>query len=290
MSLIPGPLQIYFGFKKWGYFRAGFKKSIWMNPCGTLHYWRGGNRQSPIKILLIHGLGGSTLQDYADLPPHLCKKYEVLSIDLPGFGLSCDVDFPQSIEKHVAIIREFLLFQKIDHPIIIGNSMGGWVTLSFCLKYPQIAEKIVLLAPAGIEFEPPPPEIFLPEGPQDMDRLLAYLIYHPPKLNDWFRRDWYKVMARHRPAIQSMIEKMLSRTEVLTGEQISGIKQPALIIFGLADRIIPSSTGEHLHEYLPGSRLKIYPECGHLVQANCFASVLEEIESFIGSTDHLRRS
>ncbi len=191
------------------------------------------------------------------------------------------MDFEQSIENHVRVLHDFLEWQNIKNPVMIGNSMGGWVTLSHCLAHPGFARKIVLLAPAGIDFDPPPPEIFMPESPADMDRLLAYLIHRPPRINDWFRKDWFRVMAAHRPAIQAMIGRMLTREEVLRQEQIARIREPALIIFGREDRIIPCSTGQHLYEWLPNAKLIVHEDCGHLVQADQFAAVTTQIVQFI---------
>lgn len=279
--MMPGPLQFYFWYKRFGFLRHGIHHHRWKSALGPIHYWQGGPQNPAGDVILIHGLGGSTLQDFANLPPALVDQRRVWTLDLPGFGFSCDVPVEQTISNHVEILHDFIVAHGIEKPVLIGNSMGGWVTLSFCLKYPDVAPKIILLAPAGIEFEPPPPEIFLPESPADMDRLLEYLIYHPPRINDWFRRDWFGVMARRRPAIQAMIQKMLTRTEVLSPGQIARVEQPTLIIFGEEDKIIPANTGRRLHEWLPRSELILYPQCGHLVQATHFARTLADILRFL---------
>ncbi|MDZ4744235.1 MAG: alpha/beta hydrolase [Verrucomicrobiota bacterium] len=256
------------------------KKKVWHHPCGDITYWRGGHGK---QIVLIHGLGGSTIQDFANLAISLSSQHEVISLDLPGFGLSRKVNFKQSIENHVALVHDFLKIQGIKQPVLIGNSMGGWITMSYCLTHPGQIEKIILLAPAGIDFDPPPPEIFLPEKTEDMNRLLKYLIYHPPVLNRWILRDWYHFMANRRDAIQDMINQMLTRTEILSEVQIRQINQSTLIIFGINDRIIPSITGEKLHQFISNSELVIYADCGHLVQATHFKEVLTKILDFLSN-------
>jgi abhydrolase domain-containing protein 14 len=72
--------------------------------------------------------------------------YEAMAIDLPGFGESpaCDLD-------PVEVLKQVVINQKLDKPVLIGPSMGGKVALDFALAYPELVGGLVLIGAVGVE-------------------------------------------------------------------------------------------------------------------------------------------
>ena len=129
-----------------------------------------GDKSKP-QIVLIHGLGGSTMI-FFKLFKELSEKYNVLAIDLLGMGRSSRPEFLartkdetehfyiQSIEK----LREAVGLEEMN---IVCHSFGGYLTSRYALKYPERVNKIVFWSPHGME---PKPENY----EESIKRMMSY--------------------------------------------------------------------------------------------------------------------
>lgn len=87
-------------------------------------------------LVLLHGF----MEDMSMWEAHisaLSKFYQVLTIDLPGHGKSAYISDNHSMELMAEVVFQILEEEKIEKCVMIGHSMGGYVTLSFAEKYPQ---------------------------------------------------------------------------------------------------------------------------------------------------------
>lgn len=95
-------------------------------------------------IVLLHGfLLSSSI--WKDLIPELSKKNKVVTIDLPGHGLSECISDIHSMELMAEVVLFVLKELKIEKASFIGHSMGGYISLAFAEKYPSKIETLVLL-------------------------------------------------------------------------------------------------------------------------------------------------
>lgn len=88
-------------------------------------------------VILIHGFC-ETKAIWDDYAPTLALNYKVISIDLPGFGESELTTASCSIEYMAEEVAQLLHSLKISHCVMIGHSLGGYVTLAFAEKYPSM--------------------------------------------------------------------------------------------------------------------------------------------------------
>lgn len=104
-------------------------------------------------LIILHGLFGQS-----DNWNTLAKRYaenglRVFTVDLRNHGLS-----PHSNEWNYDVmaddLREFIEDNKLQHPILLGHSMGGKTVMFFELKYPGISEKIIVADIAPRAYEP----------------------------------------------------------------------------------------------------------------------------------------
>ena len=94
-------------------------------------------------IVLIHGfLESHEIWHKFDI--ELAKRYRVLSIDLPGHGLSDLHEEPFTMCKYAESVKTVLDHEKINKAFMIGHSMGGYVTLAFSEKYPKYLSGLCL--------------------------------------------------------------------------------------------------------------------------------------------------
>jgi pimeloyl-ACP methyl ester carboxylesterase len=201
-------------------------------------------------------------------------------VDLPGFGLSHAVKFEQSVTAQARFLREFLDAIGFGVVDLLGNSMGGWVALKFAREYPDRLRKLVLVAPAGIRFTPPPLEVFKPDDEAGMRRLLSHLFHRPPDLPRWFVRDWLRLSRQRRSAVRDMLDSMVTGQDLLDGE-VGRILTPTLILWGEHDRLIPSETGRRLVTMLPDARLEVISDAGHLILHEALPEASRRLESWL---------
>ncbi|MGD1041527.1 MAG: alpha/beta hydrolase [Sedimentisphaerales bacterium] len=114
----------------------------------TLHYYRTGNGSQP-PMVLSHGYTDNGLC-WTDLAHTMEKKYDVIMYDLRGHGLSDAPATGYSIENNVSDIVGLIKALKLEHPVIIGHSLGGSIAAIVAAQYPDIPKKVVLIDPPGL--------------------------------------------------------------------------------------------------------------------------------------------
>ena len=112
------------------------------------------NSSTPnVPLVMVHGIGGAI--------PTFYKNYQLLAIDrcvygidMPGFGLSKRVEFPNEPEacekKMVDMIDQWREVMKINKMILLGHSFGGYVTAAYALRHHEHVQHLVLLDPWGV--------------------------------------------------------------------------------------------------------------------------------------------
>jgi pimeloyl-ACP methyl ester carboxylesterase len=106
----------------------------------------GGNPDGPV-LVLVHGLGGSHL-NWDLLAPRLTGAARVLALDLPGFGRSEPGARTASVMANVALLGRFLDEEVGEPAVLVGNSMGGMISILAAGEKPDAVSGLVLLDPA----------------------------------------------------------------------------------------------------------------------------------------------
>lgn len=97
-------------------------------------------------FVLVHGIGVSS-RYFHPAAAELAKYGSVYLVDLPGYGSAPDPHRPVTIRDHAGVLAKFLAADGIDAPILVGHSMGTQVVTQLALDYPQVTDRLVLLAP-----------------------------------------------------------------------------------------------------------------------------------------------
>ncbi|MGD0552300.1 MAG: alpha/beta hydrolase [Sedimentisphaerales bacterium] len=158
----------------------------------TLHYYRTGNGSLP-PMVLSHGYTDNGLC-WTDLAHAMEKKYDVIMYDLRGHGLSDAPAKGYSIEDNVSDIVGLIKALKLQHPVIIGHSLGGSIAAIVAAQYPDIPKKVVLIDPPGL-VKP------MFETSEDMNRARSWFTRDMNNLKHLSKEDLIKVAAQRHPAI-----------------------------------------------------------------------------------------
>lgn len=108
----------------------------------------GNSKKTP--LLFIHGLG-SYMRAWDKNVAELSKIHRCIRLDLPDYGKSSKGKYQGGMKFYADNIKAFcdkLGFKKV---ILIGHSMGGQISMTAALQYPELVEKMVLVDPAGFE-------------------------------------------------------------------------------------------------------------------------------------------
>src|SRR3954471_23041233 len=161
---------------------------------GPVHYVDFGGDPDGPTFVLVHGLGGSHL-NWDLLAPLLTPHGRVLALDLPGFGRSEPGSREASVGANVAVLRRFLREVAAAPAVLVGNSMGGMISIFTAASAPRAVRGLVLVDPA------------LPGGRRTLDAAVTgqFLLYALPFLGErvlWLRRQRHNALHRVRETLR----------------------------------------------------------------------------------------
>jgi pimeloyl-ACP methyl ester carboxylesterase len=106
----------------------------------------GGPDDGPV-VVLVHGLGGSHL-NWDLFAPLLTPHARVLALDLPGFGLSEPGHRMATVHNNVKVLDRFIREVAGAPVVLVGNSMGGMISILQTARQPETVSRLVLVDPA----------------------------------------------------------------------------------------------------------------------------------------------
>jgi pimeloyl-ACP methyl ester carboxylesterase/CRP-like cAMP-binding protein len=259
-----------------------------------------GPREGQI-CLMLHGWSSSWYA-LSPLLPLVSRRYRTVAIDLPGYGSS---DRPRqriTIDGYVDIVAH-LIQQLDDKPaVLIGHSMGGMISITLALRYPQLVERMVLLCPTISgklsfwinTFVSP---ITALERFSLTGNLLAALEPYMLNVTDRLMRpasfadrsaiseaDYHRLRADARRPGQGRVRAECygaMRDNDLRG-RLSAIEPPSLVIWGAEDNTVPLRDAGVVAEEWPTVDLRIVPRAGHWPQFETPDITRRYIASYLG--------
>ena len=122
-------------------------------PCGTIRYWTSGREASPVSLIFLPGLTADHRLFDRQIA-YFEGKYRVLVWDAPAHGESWPFDFSFSLADKARWLAEILRLEDIRAPVVVGQSMGGYVGQMLAQLYPELMAGFVAIdsAPLGREY------------------------------------------------------------------------------------------------------------------------------------------
>ena len=114
---------------------------------GPVHYLELPGPSKGPTFVLVHGLGGNHA-NWLAIAPMLAQRGRVLALDLPGFGLSPLAGRKATMSSSRSIIGRFIHEVAHGPVVLIGNSMGGALSIAQAVADPDSVKGLVLISPA----------------------------------------------------------------------------------------------------------------------------------------------
>lgn len=270
----------------------GSPKNSYATALGVkIHYQDTGPSKNPIPILFLHGFG-SSLQTWDAWTKDLSSEYRVISVDLPGFGLTGED--PSGIytdQRSVEVLEAFLKELQIPKVVMVGNSMGGKFAWQFAAQYPEQVSKLVLISPDGYASpgkgygkKTELPAIanlyryFFSKSFLAMNLEPAYA--DPKTLNDGLVNRYYDLMLA--PGVRGAILARMQQTVLQDPVPfLSRIQVPTLLMWGEKDAFIPISNSDDYLRVMPNVKRAALPNIGHLPQEEQASVGLQALKEFL---------
>jgi len=246
-----------------------------------------GLKASPVPVVLVHGIAGSSLLWQANLSA-IGSRHKVFAVDLPGHGRSGRPGGRYDIDLFTRSLLGFLDACGLERVALIGHSLGGHVCLKLALERPGRIAKLVLIDSGGLG-----PEIdvgFLKPLLAGVTReatetMLRGLFANPAVANRSMVEATFEALSRPGAweAVRSAVESAVPRGIQIESlaERLQELQVPVLIAWGARDAVIPLARGKEAHASIPGAELWVAENAGHCPQIEAAPEFNERLLTFL---------
>ena len=261
-----------------------------------VHYRDEGDPSRPL-LLLLHGFGDS-YTSWEGWVRELKSKFHLISLDFPGHGLT---RAPEGYELSGAGLSDFVdtFAGTLSLPkfAVAGNSMGGGVAWQLAVRHPERLDALILVDAAGFPNEKPPAEVPLAFKilQYPIGRAILRNIDNRPLIAQGLKTDVYDKSLitpaivdrwaefQRAPGHRAILMSINPRAQtVATAELLGGIKLPTLVLHGESDVLIEVNSARKFAAAIPGAKLIIYGQVGHLPQIEIPQRSTADAAAFLG--------
>lgn len=260
----------------------------------------GKNKGTP--LVFIHGLG-SNMRAWDKNIAELSGQYRCIRLDLAGYGKSGKGKYQGGMSYYAAHIKAFCSALGLKKVILVGHSMGGQIALTAANAYPELVEKIVLIAPAGFETfgdvqkttlkNFTKPETIKATSEAQIKRNIAINFVKMPEDANFMVSDRLKMngASDFDDYCYGVAQNVYGMLDEPIFDKLNTISAKTLCIFGKNDALIPNKylnpnldtegVAKSGTKQLKNARLELIEESGHFVMWEKAAIVNQKIKAFL---------
>ena len=200
--------------------------------------------------------------------------YRCIVYDQWGYGkTSKPQDVDHTLDFFVDGLVSLMDSADVTNAVLVGNSLGGAVALGLALRHPERVEKLILMAPGGIEsredyFSMPGIQAMVkyPMGSPEFTKevlaqLLTQLVYDPVNVDDELVDErWATLETQNAHVLATMQIPDLS-------DQLASIDINTLVFWGTEDRFCPASGTWKILQMKGNVQAELVNYCGHWVMS-----------------------
>jgi 4,5:9,10-diseco-3-hydroxy-5,9,17-trioxoandrosta-1(10),2-diene-4-oate hydrolase len=247
----------------------------------TTRYWTGGATGSP--ILLIHGIG-AYVEFWLPSFEALAREHPVYALDLIGHGKTAKPsDASYDLAALAQFVHDFMGTMGIEHAHLVGHSLGGAVATRLAIMHPETADRLVLVASAGLGKECHPMfrlmgvrlvgELLTRPSRSGVAKFLRLGMWDESRIGEEFIDVGYH-MSCLPGAQKAFLRTLRDNGRPLRGisrsfyqpniKGLSSFSNPVLVVWGREDKIIPVAHTEVAAQAMAHATIKLFDHCGHV--------------------------
>ncbi len=250
-----------------------------------------------------------SIRCWESLWDRMADRFDLLAVDLPGFGLSGGSGSIMAPSAQAEWLVELLDANGIDRAFVVGPDIGVPVVLTLASTNPERLNGINILDGPGTW----PPDFDPALRAATRSRLVRWLAVRPPLRRRLMAQNLkiataegyhhftpsdaaieeYRTICHDADKHRNAFDFLGSYADELPAleSRLPSVTVPTLITWGAEDPFVPPSNAERLHGLLPNSELTIFDEAGHFSQEDADQAWLDRFAAFVASRDpHSDRS
>jgi pimeloyl-ACP methyl ester carboxylesterase len=262
-----------------------------------VHYRDQGPKNGPV-LVLVHGSNAS-LFTWEPWVARLGDTFRIVTIDMPAHGLTGaandnDCYSNKGMAAFVNAVADKIGLKKFA---IGGNSMGGAVAARFAEDYPDRVTALILVDAGGMPMQAGDhvPVGFRIARIPVLNKLMVHLTprsIFAEGLHDSFNHqnlvtpamvDEYWELNRMQGTPEATLTRFQIPFDTYISDHASQIKAPTLILWGAKDHLIPVAAAYEYQKAIPGSKLIVYPDAGHILQEDEADKSAADAKAFLTS-------
>jgi len=243
-------------------------------------------------IVLAHGFQVS-LESFEPWAEILSEDYRVVTFDLPGHGLTGpDPQRRYSNEQTVELTAALIDALGLDAFVIGGNSLGGLIAWRYAAEHPDKVRGLILISPGGYSInnvtdepvEPPAPVVlYLRTAPRAGVTQALNAIYADDSKVTEAEVERMRDLMRGRGVGDALVERLEVFTLPDPEPDLARIEDPALILWGAQDVMVPAEHAARFESAIPDARAIVYDDLGHVPHEEAPARTAADARAFIES-------
>lgn len=245
-------------------------------------------------VVLLHGILVSSWAWRFNLGP-LSRDFRVMALCQKGHGWSGKGRDPYTFASLADFVLRFLDTLGIERADLVGNSLGGGVSLRLALDHPDRVRRLVLVNPAAVPF--PVGDRFLrlqsarlaplyqAIGQRAVFQLLLRTLFYSNLAIDDAYMDGFMAPLRREDAMAAAVTTASNLQRGLRdlAPSLGRVRQPALIVWGRRDRLVGRRAISDLHSALPNAQLDVFDHCAHCPMEEDPERFNRRVSDFLGA-------
>ena len=224
-------------------------------------------------LIILHGIMGG-LSNFDKVIEHFSKDFKVLMPELPIYSFPL---LKTSVKGFSKYLYEFFKLKNIDKAILLGNSLGGHVTLYFTNKNPDKVLAMILTGSSGL-YEKGMGDSYPQRKNYEYIKKKAQDVFYDPKIATKELVDEVFEIVNNRMKVIRTLALAKSAIRHNMAKDLPKMNVPTCLIWGKNDQVTPPDVAEEFQRLLPDADLFWIDKCGH-------APMMEHPEEFIRIMD-----
>lgn len=222
---------------------------------GEFQYFEKGEGHT---IVILHGLFGA-LSNFEELVKEFSKNYRVVVPIMPMYDLPI---LQTNIKNFTKYIEDFINYKQLSNFTVLGNSLGGHISLVYTKQNPEKVHSMVLTGSSGLYENAFGGSFPRREDKEYLRNKIALTFYDPAIVTDELVDQLYDIVMDKGRLIRVLsVAKSAIRHNM--SNDIPNYKMPVCLIWGKNDNVTPPHVADEFHEKFPDSDLFWIDKCGH---------------------------